>query len=415
LPYYQSSEDVSRPPDGWRLLRIDDVYEPIPKGRLYAKKECVKGGRVPVLDQSEDGIIGFHNDVCGVDASAQRPVVTFANHTCEMRWVRFPFSVIQNVFPMVGRNGVCETRYFYYCTKGRVWLEEYKGHYPDYRRAWVPVPPLDEQRRIAAVLGALDDKIELNRKMNRTLEDMAQAIFKSWFIDFDGVPPSELVDSELGPIPRGWDVFTLGDLITLDKGLSYKSKYLVPSGIPMANLKCVAPGGGFQRGGLKPYAGDYKEKHLVHPGDIVIAMTDLTQNRVVIASPALVPRVSGHDKILMSLDLTCPRPKVPTSLTNLWLYQRLKSDDFKSFARGFANGTTVMHLKMDGVQRYRFPLPPQDRIAEFTAIADDLGRRVALCTDESDILMELRDALLPKLISGEIRVPEAEKTIEAIL
>ncbi len=86
------------------------------------------------------------------------------------------------------------------------------------------LPALPEQCRIAAVLGALDDKIELNRKMNQTLEALAQAIFKSWFIDFDGVLPKDLVDSELGPIPRGWEVTTLGDHISLDKGLSYKGK-----------------------------------------------------------------------------------------------------------------------------------------------------------------------------------------------
>ena len=76
----------------------------------------------------------------------------------------------------------------------------------DINRIEFPVPPLDEQRRIAAVLGALDDKIELNRKMNQTLEEMAQAIFKSWFIDFDGVDSEEMVESELGPIPKGWEL-----------------------------------------------------------------------------------------------------------------------------------------------------------------------------------------------------------------
>lgn len=273
--------------------------------------------------------------------------------------------------------------------------------------------PVSEQRRIAEVLGALDDKIELNRKMNATLEEMAQAIFKSWFIDFDG--HDDLVESELGMIPRGWVPVTLGDLITLDRGLSYRSKFFDPSGLPMANLKCIRPSGGFRRTGLKYYGGEFKDKHLVSPGDVLIAMTDLTQKRVVIASPAIVPRVTGFDRILMSLDLTCARPRPDSGLTRLWLFHRLQAHDFKSFARGFANGTTVLHLKMDGVKRYRFPMPPSERIDTFTALAESLVGRIDCADSESRTLAELRDTLLPKLISGEIRVPEAEEEVEAVV
>ena len=86
----------------------------------------------------------------------------------------------------------------------------------------VPVPPLDEQRRIAAVLGALDDKIELNRKMNRTLEEMAQALFKSRFIDFHG--HYDLVDSELGPIPRGWEVVPISEVVDVKGGSTPRTK-----------------------------------------------------------------------------------------------------------------------------------------------------------------------------------------------
>ncbi len=81
-----------------------------------------------------------------------------------------------------------------------------------------------QRQAVGSILGALDDKIELNRKMNRTLEEMAQAIFKSWFIDFDGVPPEDLVDSELGPIPRGWTVEPIGVLTSPVGGGTPSSK-----------------------------------------------------------------------------------------------------------------------------------------------------------------------------------------------
>ena len=280
----------------------------------------------------------------------------------------------------------------------------------------IPVPPLTEERQLLiSLIEGLDDKIELNRQMNQTLEALAQALFQSWFIDFDGVPPEELVESELGLIPRGWEVAELQDLIGLDKGLSYKSKNFDPDGIPMVNLKCIARGGGFQHSGIKCYSGEYKPKHVVHPGDIVVAMTDLTQDRVVLASPALIPRLPGASEIIISLDLSCPRIPSESRLTKPWLYYRLNTREFKEFARGFANGTTVMHLKLDGIKRYRFALPPSERIESFSEIASDVRKRIDCNTIGNDSLTDLRDTLLPKLISGEIRVPEAETQVEAVL
>lgn len=281
----------------------------------------------------------------------------------------------------------------------------------DVRRLPIPVPPSKERERIAAVLGALDDKIELNRKMNQTLEEIAQAIFKSWFIDFDGVPEEDLVDSELGAIPRGWTTTEMDDEITLNKGLSYQSKHFDELGVPMVNLKCIARDGGFQRRGLKYYGGGFKPHHILEPGDIVVAMTDLTQDRVVIASPAFVPPMTSATTIIMSLDLSCPRPKPNSYLKKEWLYYRFHTREFKEFARSFANGTTVLHLKLDGIKRFRFVKPPQGLVDRFSRMVAIFQARINNNSDESDTLVELRDTLLPKLISGELRVPAAEEIV----
>jgi|GEM_PF-2614986 len=204
LPVFQSEEDATEvTPDGWIVRQIEDVFEKLDIGKRFDQKTCSSSGRVAVVDQSADGFVGYHDEEPGVSASKESPVVTFANHTCEMRVMRRPFSVIQNVFPMVGKRSVCETLFFYYATKGRVHLEEYKGHYPDFRRLWIPVPPIAEQRAIARVLGALDDKIELNRRMNATLEAMARALFQSWFVDFD--PVRAKLDPPQADQPAGLD------------------------------------------------------------------------------------------------------------------------------------------------------------------------------------------------------------------
>jgi type I restriction enzyme S subunit len=183
----------------------------------------------------------------------------------------------------------------------------------------IPTPGLDEQRAIAHVLGTLDDKIELSRRMSETLEVITRTLFKSWFVDFDpvrakaegrdpGLPqpladlfPARLIDSDLGEIPEGWEVRRLGDLADIDKGLSYKGAGLAEDGgLPMVNLGCFAGGGIFKAENIKRYRGDYKDRHLVRSGDLVLANTDVTQQRVILGSPALVPELNGESRFLFT-------------------------------------------------------------------------------------------------------------------
>jgi hypothetical protein len=231
LPAFDSPYDLDRAiPSGWRLEQIGNLYDQLSVGKRFEQKSTFDAGEVPVIDQSAESVIGWHSEAPGVVASEDNPVVTFANHTCEMRLITRPFSVIQNVFPMVGKPGICDTRFLYYGTKGRVHLEEYKGHFPDFRRKWILLPPLPQQLEIARILGALDAKIELNHRMSQTLESMARALFNSWFVDFDPVRakaegrdpgiPRDLADlfpvsfeaSDLGEVPYGWGSCRTGDI-----------------------------------------------------------------------------------------------------------------------------------------------------------------------------------------------------------
>jgi len=176
----------------------------------------------------------------------------------------------------------------------------------------IRVPPFPEQRAIAHILGTLDDKIELNRKQNETLEAMARALFKAWFVDFEpvraktegrwqrgqslpGLPahlydlfPDRLIESEMGEIPDGWEIVTLGNLVNTIKGCSYKSDDLVESDTALVTLKSFARGGGYRPDGLKSFAGKYKPEQVVAAGEVVIACTDVTQAAEVIGRPAFV-------------------------------------------------------------------------------------------------------------------------------
>ncbi|MCG8606946.1 restriction endonuclease subunit S, partial [bacterium] len=168
---------------------------------------------------------------------------------------------------------------------------------------------INEQRAIAHILGTLDDKIELNRQMNQTLEAMARAIFKSWFVDFDPVRaradgrdtdlpaeiaelfPDRFEESELGEIPKGWQVKVFKELITVARGLSYKGSGLREDGggIPLHNLNSVYEGGGYKHEGLKFYVGEYRDRHLVSAGDLIVTNTEQGFDRLLIGYAAIVP------------------------------------------------------------------------------------------------------------------------------
>ncbi len=281
----------------------------------------------------------------------------------------------------------------------------------------VSLPPLPEQRAIAHILGTLDDKIELNRRINETLEAMARALFKSWFVDFEpvrakmagrdtGLPshladlfPDRLVDSELGKIPEGWEVRSLGDLVETVKGRSYKSKELIESETALVTLKSFARGGGYRPEGLKSFSGTYKSDQVVDPGEIVIACTDVTQAADVIGRPAIVQTAATYRTLVASLDTLIVRPS-HQGMTRAFLYFLAGNDEFVAHTYAHTTGTTVLHLAKESVPSFRFPQPPTLLIHSFDDVARPALERIQTSQQESTPLATIRNTLLPKLISG---------------
>jgi len=427
-----SSEDecLDAIPDDWEARQVESIYTQQDIGRRYDKKSTKSAGATPVVDQSADGFIGWHDSEPGVVATAEDPVVTFANHTCEMRLVRHPFSVIQNVFPLKGKTGDCDTRYLYYSTKGIVRLEEYKGHYPQFRERWIGLPPLSEQKAIAHILGTLDDKIELNRKTNETLEAVAKALFKSWFVDFDpvrakaegrptGLPseisdlfPDSFEDSELGEIPSGWKISNLDDFIHLDSGLPYKGLLKGTGEAHLLTMGCADRALRFKSDGVHSYPSPIPERHLVNPGDIIICSHDLTQAREQLGAPFIVPdNLAGC--IAAATNTFIVRQKSPG--TTEYLYQVFRGNGFREQMIASAKGSVILHISKESVLDYSFASPELNRlISAYQSATDGMTRKIQEFGNSIYTLTTIRDALLPKLISGEIRIPDAEKMLEEV-
>jgi type I restriction enzyme S subunit len=265
-------------------------------------------------------------------------------------------------------------------------------------------PNLATQQVIGRILGHLDQMIENNRRRVELLEEMAQVIYHEWFVRFryPGQHDVPLVASPLGDIPADWEIRTVGDLAVIDKGLSYKGAHLADSGVPMANLKCLRPGGGFRRDGTKPYNGPFKPQHRVSAGDLVMANTDLTQSGAVIGSPAFVPRAGFENGGIATHHLFIVRPV--DSAAKHWLYESFRDPRFRGYARGVASGTTVLGFRPVDLAAYQLPVPPPELARSFDEYAADLADLREDLANLVEVLARQRDLLLPKLVTGQIDV-----------
>jgi len=274
------------------------------------------------------------------------------------------------------------------------------------------LPPLPLQKRIASILSTYDELIENNQRRIRILEDMARSLYHEWFVRFryPGHESVPLVDSPLGQIPQGWEVKQIDDVAATFRGRSYRSVDLADEGgIPFINLKCIDRDGGFRRSGLKRYIGEFKEAHLARKGDIVMAVTDMTQERRIVARAALVPSL-GSAFGVFSMDLVRIEPK--GKMSKSFLYSFFRHSSFADEVKQHANGANVLHLSPERITDFRFSVPPADLMERYIRfVAPSLEQMDAL-QNQTTNLRHTRDLLLPRLLSGQIDIEATETLIE---
>ncbi|MBD3814170.1 MAG: restriction endonuclease subunit S [Betaproteobacteria bacterium] len=334
-----------------------------------------------------------------------------------------------------GRDGISEMDYAYYLTKwegvsgyaisqmtGTSGRQRVPSEALDHLD--VPLPPLPEQRAIAHILGTLDDKIELNRRMNETLEAMARALFKSWFVDFDpvrakmegrdpGLPkhiadlfPARLVDSELGEIPEGWRHSTIGEEVTVCGGSTPSTKepefweggqhcWATPKDLSALKFPVLLD----------------TDRKITDAGLAKISSGLLPVGTVLLSSRAPigylaiaeVPTAINQGFIAMKCDGTLPNVFVLP-----WCRESMDA------IVGNANGSTFQEISKSNFRPLRVVVPSDPVLTSFARSAGSLYRQLAENERESRTLAALRDALLPKLISGELRVKDAETFLERV-
>lgn len=302
----------------------------------------------------------------------------------------------------------------------------------DQRRMYISLPSPVAQRAIASVLGALDEKIHINRSISATLEDTSRALFESWFVAFDpvwakaeGRPPhgvdattaalfpEEFEDSELGKIPQGWRPSAIGNYVVLQRGTTYEGRLVGHPGPALLGLGSIEPGGGFREGHYKTYGGECPKKLMLYPGDLFVALKGATKDGSMVGSIARVPPsvVSGRlTQDTVKLEFTDKREGLPQ-----YIYWLLRTPSYRDYCAGRITGSAQVGLSREDFLNFTAPSPPSGLLAAFGVMEARLAERKHLANTESSTLAELRDYLLPKLLSGEIRVRDAEKLAGAVL
>lgn len=327
----------------------------------------------------------------------------------------------QQINSLICNEGI-DPKYVYYCfTQLRQALEIAGGGGSIYTNVSksrfegieIPVPPIAEQKCISGILSAFDDKIELNRKMNATLEQMAKAMFKSWFIDFDPVHakaagrqpagmdkatadlfPDSFVDSELGMIPKGWNAGNLSNLsefsrASINPGESPSEifdHYSLPS---------------FDEG-KAPKAEAGSE---IKSNKLVVTKTCVLLSKLNPHIPRIwLPNLNASRRSICSTEFIVA--SAMAGCTREYLYALFISEDFSRTYGTLVTGTTGSHqrIRSESVLQLRLPIAPTKLISSFTDTIAPILNQVASNTKESHTLAELRDTLLPQLLNGDLKV-----------
>ena len=374
----------------WKEVRLGDILN-FHRGHDLPR-EKMEFGEVPVA--ASNGIIGYHNVATDIS-----PCIT------------------------IGRSGNIGTPYIYkkcWAHNTTLYIDNFKGNDPLYLYylcktipfksfvggSAVPtlnrnhihpimvkyIPNLSDQRKIAGILSALDSKIENNNKINANLEAQAQALFKSWFVDFTPFKDQPFVDSELGPIPQGWKVGKLGDYVEIKRGGSPRpiQKFLTSQGLNWLKISDATST-------QSPFIFNIKEKIII---DGLKKTVFLKAGSLVLSNSATpcIPKFLSIDSCIHDGWLYFPHSQLPENY--LYLFFKLMRNNLVSKA----NGSVFLNLKTDIVKNQVFAFSGEEIYNSFDKIIAPLFKEIENLTYETFQLSALRDTLLPKLMSGEIKL-----------
>ena len=386
-------------PKTWRKVKLGEVLELKYGFGLPETKR--KTGRVPVFGSS--GIVGTHNEAA---VQSQGIVIGRKGHVGSIHYSNVPFYPIDTVYYVDQLKIPGDIKFFYYFLK-RIPFQQIGSDVgvPGLNRdiaygleVKIPEDP-NIQKRIADVLSAFDDKIELNNKISKNLEAMAQAIFKEWFVKFrfPGYEKTKFVNSELGQIPKGWKIGKIKDVVGVISGYPFSSRLYSPKdGLGVVTIKNVQDGqfitefNSFIKKENIPT--NLNSTYYLKSGDIILSLT---------GNVGRVCFVYGGE-YLLNQRVAKLVPKRPNDFA--YCYFLFRQGTMQNYMINMAKGSAQPNLSPVEMSNTSLVIPPSETLDDFSKIAAPIYERILNNSNQYMFLTSLRDLLLPKLMNGGIRV-----------
>lgn len=388
-------EDLTHLPERWAKVKLEDVSELLPAGKLYDENTVLPEGEIPVLNQTAANFHGYHNDDPAINASPESPTFTFANHTCEMRLMTRPYSSIQNIFSRTGKVGISDVRFLYYATLGRVVLSAYKGHHPIFRSQWIPLPPLATQMTIVDTLSHYDTLIANNKRRIELLEHSARLLFKEWFVHlrYPGHEHDKIADG----VPEGWARAKLGDCAKfLSGGTPSKARSEFWEGdipwVSSGELTAMR----IHNTSLRVTGEAIEDGSRMVPAETILAVV----RGMSLAKEFRIGMTSRPMSFNQDLKAIVPRG----DMDSRFLYQALdnQKDQIRDKATDASHGTKKLETPV--LSEVPILVPARALRQQFSEQAELIHRQWDLLDQQNARLRSAQDLLLPRLMDGRLTV-----------
>lgn len=260
----------------------------------------------------------------------------------------------------------------------------------DFESIGTDIPSLSEQTAIASILSSLDDKIDLLHRQNANLEKMAETLFRQWFVE---------------EAKEEWEMGKLGDYVSVKHGFAFKGEFISNE---TTDLILVTPGnfkigGGFKSDKFKYYTRvDFPKEYTFKPDDLIVTMTDLSVDGDTLGYSALIP--DNYKNEIYLHNQRVGKIEFKKNIGKYFIYFLMKTEDYQWYILSGASGTSIRHTSPTSICSYNFKIPPENIIDEFEILCSDVLKKVRKNQNQIRTLTSLRDTLLPKLMSGEVRI-----------
>ncbi|WP_024787055.1 restriction endonuclease subunit S [Lebetimonas sp. JH369] len=379
-------------PNGWKRVKLGEVAV-FNYGKSLPEKNRIKGN-IPVY--SSAGITGWHNEAL---VKSKGIIVGRKGTIGKVYKAKVPFYPIDTCYYILPNENYDFDFMYYLLIYLKLDELNEDSAVPGLNRNTaysqeILLPPLPEQKAIASVLSSLDDKIDLLNRQNQTLEKMTETLFRKWFIE---------------EAKEDWEIVSLEEIAEVKNGFAFKSKDYVeyqPEHLEVLKMGHIDKNGGLKTNPKHNYIPRDKkfEKYILNKGDIVIAMTDMKDNVVILGVPAMVDKNNHY--VLNQRVARISLKDNKKLINNYLLYLQLKDKEDKAILRTKANSGVQVNLTIQSIRNINIIIPHLPLQIEKGKIIEKLYNKIEINNNQIRTLENLRDTLLPKLMSGEVRMKD---------